>query len=385
MVEAGMAEQAQVLEAAIGGLGFAGANSFVDATGAVCLAAAGDADAARERLRRVPTDAPALTIEYALMALMAGAAARLAERQLAGLMLARLSPLRDRLASFGMAGAVCLGPMSLWLGIAARATGDDAQAEGHLRQAVDQSARLHLLPFLARARFELAALLEARGTMEAGAEALTLRREAAVVARDLDMPELLRRIGDEPAQLPAGPEAPPFDLRLEGDFWTLISGGQVTRLKDSKGLRMLAELVANPDQERHVLALMGAAGDEGEPSDTGDAGELLDGKAIADYRQRVQDLDDELADAERLGDLGRTQKARAELEALTSELSRGVGLGGRRRHAASAVERARTNVQRRLRGAIRRIEEVNPTLGRHLGWAVRTGTFCVYSPGGPRR
>ena len=31
---------------------------------------------------------------------------------------------------------------------------------------------------------------------------------------------------------------------------------------------------------------------------------------------------------------------------------------------------------------IRRIEVVHPELGRHLDRTVRTGTFCVYEPGG---
>jgi len=62
----------------------------------------------------------------------------------------------------------------------------------------------------------------------------------------------------------------------------------------------------------------------------------------------------------------------------------GVGLGGRERRAASVAERARTNVQRRIRDAIARIEKCDPELGRYLGWTVRTGTFCVFDPDGAR-
>jgi hypothetical protein len=39
-------------------------------------------------------------------------------------------------------------------------------------------------------------------------------------------------------------------------------------------------------------------------------------------------------------------------------------------------------VQRRVREAIKKIAEHEPELGRHLDWAVRTGTFCAYEPGG---
>jgi hypothetical protein len=57
-----------------------------------------------------------------------------------------------------------------------------------------------------------------------------------------------------------------------------------------------------------------------------------------------------------------------------------VGLGGRTRKAASVAERARINVTKRLKIALRKISEQHPTLGEHLAQTIRTGTFCVYKP-----
>ena len=68
------------------------------------------------------------------------------------------------------------------------------------------------------------------------------------------------------------------------------------------------------------------------------------------------------------------------MTALAREIARGVGLGGRERRAGGAAERARTNVERRLRGAIAKIAETLPALGAYLERAVRTGTFCSYEP-----
>ncbi|HEX6244217.1 MAG TPA: hypothetical protein VFZ61_25045, partial [Polyangiales bacterium] len=65
---------------------------------------------------------------------------------------------------------------------------------------------------------------------------------------------------------------------------------------------------------------------------------------------------------------------------LGEELARAVGLGGRDRRAASDVERVRINVQRRLKDAIERIGAAEPSLGRYLAAAVKTGTSCVYQP-----
>jgi hypothetical protein len=65
---------------------------------------------------------------------------------------------------------------------------------------------------------------------------------------------------------------------------------------------------------------------------------------------------------------------------LAAELARGVGLGGRDRRAGGAAERARVNVQRRLKDALDRISAADAELGRHVSRSVRTGTFCCYEP-----
>ena len=72
--------------------------------------------------------------------------------------------------------------------------------------------------------------------------------------------------------------------------------------------------------------------------------------------------------------------AREELDVLTTELTRAFGLGGRERRAGKAAERARVNVQRRIKDAIGRIEKLNPAAARHLQWAVKTGMYCSYDP-----
>jgi hypothetical protein len=50
------------------------------------------------------------------------------------------------------------------------------------------------------------------------------------------------------------------------------------------------------------------------------------------------------------------------------------------RHAGSVTERARINVQRRLKDAIRRIAQGDATLGAYLAKAIRTGTYCCFRP-----
>ncbi|HUS68816.1 MAG TPA: hypothetical protein VMZ28_29975, partial [Kofleriaceae bacterium] len=171
-----------------------------------------------------------------------------------------------------------------------------------------------------------------------------------------------------------------FELRRSGETWTVRCPEGTFHLKDSRGLAILDELLRRPHQEIHCLEL--AAGGETE-ADRGDAGELIDREARDAYRRRLADLREDLEVAERNADLGRAARAQAEIEALTGELARGLGLGGAPRRAGSSAERARSAVQRRLRDAIRKIAEHAPRLGADLHAAVKTGTSCAYRPRPP--
>lgn len=64
-----------------------------------------------------------------------------------------------------------------------------------------------------------------------------------------------------------------------------------------------------------------------------------------------------------------------------------IGNPGREYHVldlsgerGAAAERARVNVQRRIRDAIRRVELHHPDLAKHLDRSVKTGTYCSYHP-----
>jgi hypothetical protein len=103
-------------------------------------------------------------------------------------------------------------------------------------------------------------------------------------------------------------------------------------------------------------------------------------------RCRLADLEEDLVEAEGFNDLGRAERLREEIEFLTRELSRAVGLGGKARRAGSRTERARVNVTKAIRVALARIGTAHPLLGAHLEATVRTGNACIYlpPPGHPR-
>jgi hypothetical protein len=196
-------------------------------------------------------------------------------------------------------------------------------------------------------------------------------------------------------QAEAGPPIAPAGevgqlLRREGDYWTIEYRGATLRVRDCKGLRHLGQLLAHPRTEMHALLLTtapfdgddapGAAVAGGWRRGPGDAGAVLDGKAKAAYRRRLESLKELLDEARGFGDRARVGRIEAEIDALTRELAAAVGLGGRDRRSADAAERARINVTRTIKAAIAAIAEHHRPLGQHLGAAVRTGLFSSYDP-----
>jgi hypothetical protein len=165
-------------------------------------------------------------------------------------------------------------------------------------------------------------------------------------------------------------------MTLEGDVWAVSFDAETVRMRDAKGMHLLARLLTNPGHEIHVLDLAGASGlvgrDEGGPA--------LDAAAKHAYRRRLEDLADDLEEARRNNDPERASRAEGEIDAVTAQLSGAVGLGGRDRRAASQSERARVAATRNLRAVIQRAAKVHPSFGRHLEIAIRTGTYCSYQP-----
>jgi hypothetical protein len=222
-------------------------------------------------------------------------------------------------------------------------------------------ARTELELALVVARSDPARARVLLGSAGAAAERLGLRVLGGEVAR------ALRELAAASAQV---------TLERNGEIWTLRRAPDSVQLRDSKGLRYLAELLRQPGQEVHVCALVALDADE--PIDVGGAGEVLDVQAQRAYRERLVVLRERLEDAEERGAAEAAERARGELEALARELKRGVGLGGRSRPAASGVEKARVNVQRRIKDVLERVREASPGLADELRKSVVTGIYCQY-------
>jgi hypothetical protein len=299
-----------------------------------------------------------------------------------------LLPRARHISWIGPLGACVDLPYARHLGLLAETLSRVDDAVAHLEDADALASRAGMRAHFARLRYERARSLLARGGDGDRDRAAGLIAEARELATEFGQTGLLPRIAaltvdDDPRPAPvATGGGGRFSLHREGDYWCVEWQTRTVRLRDSRGLSLLARLVDSPGQELHVLQL---ASPGAEHADASDAGPALDSRAVQDYRRRLLELREDLDEAERFADTARAGKAREEMDFLTGELARAVGLGGRSRRTGHAAERARTAVQKRLREAVRRIEDELPELGRHLDHTIHTGVFCAYLPDGRRR
>jgi len=321
----------------------------------------------------------------------------------ARLLEALLAPLADR--NVVTPTGIFAGPVTRYLALAAAARGDHDAALERLARARAACERMGYKPMLAVIDVDEARMLARRNGPGDVDRARDLMRSALDRAEAVGVPRMDERLARAAALLPTLDAAPPTPepsagpatavLAREGDVWRLDYEGRVLRVRDAKGMRHLALLLANPDVELHAVDVATAAEGGAAPgateveglnvrAGTGDAGPALDSQAKAEYRSRLEDLRAEIEEAEAFNDPERAARAREEMDFIAQELSAAVGLGGRDRKVASAAERARVNVTRALRREIRRIAEEDARLGRELETTVRTGTFCAYEPD-PRR
>jgi hypothetical protein len=124
-------------------------------------------------------------------------------------------------------------------------------------------------------------------------------------------------------------------FRREGDYWTIAFDGKVVRLRDTKGLRYLAELLRRPGEPLPASALVASAGCEATQSTTGS--DHVGGDAAPDAKPPAG-------------------------------------------ASAAAAERARVTVTKGIKAALDRLAASHPSLAAHLAATVRRGYVCTYLP-----
>lgn len=348
-----------------------GIPSHAHAVAAGLLAEAGNLDEARRALDTVVELGTWREDRSYLWSVFVGgltvAAARLDDHDLSRELLQELTPLAG---ACGVNGAVVcfMGSHAHWAGVAAKTLGRTAEAQDLLLRALKVHQRIGAKAWEAETCAELVEL--------GNDDASTYRDRAAALADQLGLMGVARRVAAR-----AGAAARQADAVCyrEADVWSIAYRGRSTHLRDAKGLHDLAVLLTHPGEDIHVLDLAASAV-RGSNSNN----PVLDTRARAEFRRRLADLDDDLAEAQAGHDLGRIERVETEREALLTELRRATGQAGKDRGLGpSTVERARKAVTARLRDAIQRIEAAVPDLGAHLDRSIVTGNYCRYQPSEP--
>ena len=250
-----------------------------------------------------------------------------------------LLPFVDRWA-VASGGVACLGSVRHELGLLAGMLGHTAEAREHLIAAAESHA---------------------------GCPTLQARSEGA-----------LEQLGATWSELTLARDGAVFVLRL---------GDRVHHLPPSLGLTYLTELIRHPGQEIEAnrLVALGTPDQRKTTASTDDLTEgaradpLADRAALAAYRRRLAEYEEDIATARDWNDDEKAASLAVERDFLLEELSRTVGLGGRSRRFSDEDERARLNATRAIRSAIKRLGRIDPEAANLLEDRVSTGSRCRYS------
>ncbi len=372
-------------------------------------AEAGRVDEARAELERLSSDdlmaMPHTRSGPLLMCELIHAHAILGDTTHAATLYALLLPYAQQLM-VEKDGLICLGSGSLLLGLLAHLMGRWDDALRHLDDALAAHTRINSPPWIANTHYATASVLLARNGPGDRERVEALLAEVLKTTEQLGMRRLQRQalalrgqmnadraVGITSAETRPAPDTGSERLsatfRREGEYWVIGYKAPVFRLKDRMGLRYLALLLKNPGREFLAVDLVAAVqgdrlgsipDDSAERVTRGEREPHLDERSRREYAQRLRDLRAVVEEARAFNDRERASRAQAEIDLLTDELRRGMGLGHRVRPAGSPAERARTSVTHAIRAALRAITEHDPALGQYLAATIKTGTFCSYGP-----
>lgn len=327
----------------------------------ITAAEEGDVDAVAAAVSRVKGLVEVYPRHFrpALLVALARAAIVLDDDMLRESVREQLLPLRDSWAVVA-GGGVVYGPYAYWLGKLDAMSGASETAVDHLRVAAAAANRLRANPWMNAVENELRLLGDDRAR------------------RHIDFE--LRTQTTDGSTTPNHPEQrPDNEFRRNATMWTLQFAGRTVHAPDAKGLHDLHFLLSNPDREIPASVLLGGSETANRAARPG-SDPVLDDRAKAAYRQRLDTLDNRIEDALARGADQRAAELDHERTALLEELRRAAGLAGRTRRLGDAAERARKTVSARIRDSLRRLDDMHPELAEHLRARVSLGVYCRYQP-----
>ena len=344
---------------------------------ALVLAELGRTDEARRELDHLAAndfeDVPRDALWLVAISLLAELCALLGDRPRARRLYELLAPYEWR--NVVSMGTAYLGPVARYLGLLAMTIGEDERALGHLETARSAAERIRARPMAVLTALDTAEVLARRGApgdarrgqalvQGVAEEAARMKMDGALARAD----DLLARLEDASAATREGSRIAPRSaaLRRRQDVWLVEFEGSSFCLRDAKGLRYLALLLAAPG--------VAVAATELERTAAAGGRRLPRRRALEALRMRALELREELEEARSFNDPERIARVRERLEDIALEISAAEA------RSSAGGERARINVTRAIKSALGRIAEHEPELARLLRATVHTGASCRYEP-----
>jgi hypothetical protein len=209
------------------------------------------------------------------------------------------------------------------------------------------------------------------------------------------------QVTNKPVQTPSSAEQ--YIFRCERGGWTIAYGlGKIFWLVDIKGLRYIAYLLRFPNKfissldlsniiEKNLVSTDTAHATKMSGAELGKMGmhiagssdkqDVLDKTAIANYKQRLDEIREEKESAQQRDDWDALEQLDNEEERILADLNASIGVHGKSRQFANSDDRARQAVRKAISTAIAQIRHEDAALGKHLQETIHTGFKCVYQPG----
>jgi hypothetical protein len=193
-------------------------------------------------------------------------------------------------------------------------------------------------------------------------------------------------------------------FRQKGEVWDIGYQGHSFSLKHIKGLSYIAYLLRHPTKKfsPHQLSQgigesLPATGDKvyNTMSKTGledqalgvstwdgtttDVEQMVDKQTLKECKQRLAYLREQKEEAEVYHNYERVAQLEYEIDAIINYLNNNIHKGKIKTFSTTS-DKIRTSVTKRIRSAIDKIDQQDPTLARQLNNCIKTGKQCFYNP-----
>ncbi len=175
-----------------------------------------------------------------------------------------------------------------------------------------------------------------------------------------------------PFEMAATDAVAQYAFQRHGPIWAVTFDGHASTLGHSKGMEYIARLLARPGDQIGASELSAAA-----PVRSTRA-TVVDRETQDSVQARAREIDEELQDAQLLGDNQRQVRLREELEAILDQRVRDTKIGGRSREFTDDSDRVRSSVRRAIDRALKAISKQDFPAGDFLRAQIDTGHSCRY-------